>query len=145
MRLIHTEPIPASGRRSGRIAITLAVTLLVVAACSSGGSSTAPSAPAQSQAPASQAPASQAPAAGGSAVAISGFAFQPAAVSVAVGSTVTWTNADSTSHTVTADDDSFKSDTLGKDATFSQTFSTAGTFAYHCAIHPSMKATVTVG
>jgi plastocyanin len=139
MRLIHTEPVHASGRRSGRIAITLAVTLLVVAACSSGGSSTAPSAPA------SQAPASQAPAAGGSAVAISGFAYQPAALSVAVGSTVTWTNADSTSHTVTADDDSFKSDTLGKDATFSQTFSTAGTFAYHCAIHPSMKATVTVG
>ncbi len=57
---------------------------------------------------------------------------------------MSWTNNDSASHTVTADDGSFKSDTLATGATFSQTFAKAGTFAYHCAIHPSMKGTITV-
>ncbi len=75
---------------------------------------------------------------------IQGFSFQPADLTVAVGTTVTWTNKDSAPHTVTADDSSFKSGNLSIDATFSQTFSTAGTFAYHCAIHSSMKGTITV-
>ena len=64
---------------------------------------------------------------------IASFSFQPASLTVSVGTTVTWTNNDSASHTVTADDGSFKSGTLGKGETFSQTFATAGTFAYHCA------------
>jgi plastocyanin len=45
---------------------------------------------------------------------------------------------------VTADDGAFRSDRLGSGATFSQTFAKAGTFAYHCAIHPGMTGTVTV-
>jgi plastocyanin len=45
---------------------------------------------------------------------------------------------------VTADDASFTSDTIAGGATFSHTFDTAGTFAYHCTIHSQMKATVTV-
>ena len=49
-----------------------------------------------------------------------------------------------TAHTVTADDGSFDSKSLASNATFSQTFAKAGTFAYHCAIHPGMKGTVTV-
>jgi plastocyanin len=84
------------------------------------------------------------PAAGGSAVSIANFAFALASMTVAVGTTVTWTNNDSAGHTVTADDGSFKSDALATGATFSQTFATAGTFAYHCAIHSSMKGTITV-
>ena len=75
---------------------------------------------------------------------IKDFSFQPATISVSVGSTVTWTNADTTGHTVTADDGSFDSKSLASNATFSQTFAKAGTFAYHCAIHPGMKGTVTV-
>ena len=75
---------------------------------------------------------------------IANFAFAPASVTVAVGTTVTWTNIDSAGHTVTADDGSFKSGTLGKGGTFSQTFATAGTFTYHCAFHSSMKASITV-
>jgi plastocyanin len=77
-------------------------------------------------------------------VAIANFSFQPATITVPVGTTVTWTNNDSASHTVTADDGSFKSESLGSGATFSQTFATAGTFAYHCAIHSTMKGTVVV-
>jgi len=84
-------------------------------------------------------------AAGAGAVTIKDRSFQPGSISVTVGSTVTWTNADNTAHTVTADDGSFDGGTLAPGATFSQTFTTAGTFAYHCNIHPSMTATVTVG
>ncbi|HEY5436023.1 MAG TPA: plastocyanin/azurin family copper-binding protein [Candidatus Limnocylindrales bacterium] len=75
---------------------------------------------------------------------IANFAFAPASVTVAVGTTVTWTNTDSAGHTVTADDGSFKSDKLGTGTTFSQTFTKAGTFAYHCSIHSSMTGTITV-
>ena len=78
------------------------------------------------------------------AVAISGFAFSPKTITVTVGDTVTWTNSDSTSHTATADDGSFDTGTLGNGATGSATFSTAGTFAYHCAIHSSMTGAITV-
>jgi plastocyanin len=78
------------------------------------------------------------------AVAISGFAFSPKTVTVTVGDTVTWTNSDSTAHTATADDGSFDTGTLGNGATGSATFSTAGTFAYHCKIHAAMTGTITV-
>ncbi len=127
--------------RHTRLAVLTFAVILASAACS-GTSSTAPStAPAAS---ASVAPSAGASAATGTAVSIANFSFMPATITVAVGSTVTWTNNDSTAHTVTADDGSFKSDTLATGATFSQTFATAGTFAYHCSIHTSMKATVTV-
>jgi plastocyanin len=98
----------------------------------------APPVPAPSTGPAASAGA-------GSAVAIKDFSFQPASISVAVGSTVTWTNNDTTGHTVSADEGSFDSGTVAPGATFSQTFDTAGTFTYHCNIHPTMTATITVG
>jgi hypothetical protein len=47
-------------------------------------------------------------------------------------------------HTVTADDGSWGSSTLGQGATYSQVFTSPGTYTYHCAIHPSMKGTVVV-
>lgn len=77
-------------------------------------------------------------------VSISGFAFSPADLTVHVGDTVTWTNADSAVHTVTADDGSFASENLNKGGTFSFTFSKDGTFSYYCANHASMKGTITV-
>jgi plastocyanin len=83
-------------------------------------------------------------AAGKEAVTIKSFAFNPPDIDVKVGQTVTWTNQDGFDHSVVADDGSFKSDPLGQNATFSQTFDTAGTFTYACGIHPSMKAKVVV-
>jgi plastocyanin len=131
--------------RHARLATLILPAMLALAACS-GSSSPAPTAPASSAPPpaASAAPSAPPPDAAGTAVSIASFSFQPAALTVAVGTTVTWTNNDSASHTVTADDGSFKSGTLGKGGTFSQTFATAGTFAYHCAFHSSMTATITV-
>jgi plastocyanin len=58
---------------------------------------------------------------------------------------VTTTNADAATHTWTADDGSWDSGSLANGASSTHTFGSAGTFAYHCAIHPSMKGTVVVG
>jgi plastocyanin len=119
---------------------------LLVAACS-GGATTAPTAAAGT--PAGSAAAGS-PAAGGSAVSIVDFAFNPTTLTVAKGTSVTWTNTGTSGHTVSADDKSFDSDasntnaTLANGATFSHTFDTAGTFAYHCKVHSSMTGTITV-
>ena len=78
------------------------------------------------------------------AVDIAGFAFSPGSVTVTVGDTVTWTNADAQSHTATADDASFDTGTIARNTSKSATFSTAGTFGYHCKIHPQMTGTVVV-
>ena len=78
------------------------------------------------------------------AVDIAGFAFSPPSVTVDVGDTVTWTNADAQGHTATADDASFDTGTIAGGASASETFATAGTFGYHCRIHPAMTATVVV-
>jgi len=115
-----------------------------LAACGGSGASPAASAPASAAGP-SEAASSEAPAAGGGdAVTIQNFAFGPASLSVAPGTTVTWTNSDTAAHTATADDGSFDSSSIAPGATFSQAFDTAGTFAYHCSIHPNMTATIEV-
>jgi plastocyanin len=118
------------------ISLFVVTTLVAVAACSNSGGSVAPSA-ATSQAPA-------APAGGATAVSVKDFAFNPATASVPTGSKVTWTNNDTTAHTVTFDDGSADSGNVAPAATFDHTFTTAGTFAYHCTIHSQMKGTVTV-
>jgi plastocyanin len=85
------------------------------------------------------------PASGGTAVEIKGNAYAPPSLTVPLGSTVTWTNADEAPHTVTsASGSELKSPTLQKGGTFSHMFHSAGTFAYYCAVHPDMKGTVTV-
>ncbi len=78
------------------------------------------------------------------AVTIQNFAFSPASLEVAVGTTVTWTNQNSAPHTATADDGSFDTGQLAQGQSGSVTFDTAGTFAYFCAIHPNMRGTITV-
>jgi len=78
------------------------------------------------------------------AIAIQGFAFSPASLQVDAGTTVTWTNNDNVAHTVTADDGSFDSGPIQPGASFSHTFATAGTVAYHCSIHPFMTAQIVV-
>ncbi|MFB8006772.1 cupredoxin family copper-binding protein [Nocardia sp. NPDC056000] len=82
--------------------------------------------------------------AGPNAVTIDNFAFAPATLTVPVGTTVTWTNRDEEPHNVAASDGGFHSPNLGAGATYTFTFTKAGTFAYICAIHPFMHATVVV-
>jgi plastocyanin len=75
---------------------------------------------------------------------IVGLAFAPSSLTVDNGDTVTWSNGDTVSHTVTADNGTFDTGTIAAGATASVTFSVPGTFAYHCTIHPSMVGTVIV-
>lgn len=76
---------------------------------------------------------------------ISDNAYAPAAVEIASGGEVTWTNNDAVVHTVTfTGDDVASSDQLEEGESFSTTFATPGTYAYVCAVHPEMEATVTV-
>lgn len=81
---------------------------------------------------------------GGTAVGINDFAFSPATLTVPVGATVTWTNHDAEPHTVAASDGSFHSPGMDTDATYTYTFTKAGTFDYICSIHPMMHGTVVV-
>lgn len=92
------------------------------------------------------APATQIAAVATNAVAIDNFAFAPAAITVPVGTTVTWTNHDDEVHTVESSDNPqlFKSAGLDTDDTFSFTFTKPGTYKYFCSIHPRMVGTVVV-
>src|SRR4051794_30997151 len=80
----------------------------------------------------------------GSTVQVVDFAFEPGTLTVPAGTTVTWTNAGSRPHTVTADDGSFDSGRLDPGEQFSQTFDQAGTFTYHCGFHPDMQGSIVV-
>jgi plastocyanin len=116
-----------------------AVVALAAAGCGGGddnGGST-------SSAPASTSSSSSS--GGGLAIKMQNIAFDPKAVTVKVGQKITWTNDDSTDHNVTADSGAdFKSDNIGKGATFEFTPDKAGTIKYECTIHPGMTATITV-
>jgi plastocyanin len=79
----------------------------------------------------------------GNSVSIMNFSFSPNSLTVKVGTKVTWTNHDSVTHTVTANQGAFNSPVL-PGSSFSFTFTKAGTYSYHCMIHPSMMATIVV-
>jgi len=78
------------------------------------------------------------------AVGITNFAFVPAVVTIPLGTVVTWTNMDNVAHTTTSDERGWDSSFLIKGKSFSIQFNKAGTFTYHCDVHPSMKAVVIV-
>src|SRR5215212_7811387 len=78
-------------------------------------------------------------------VSIQDFFFSPANVSVPAGTTVTWVNEGNVPHTVTSDDGQFDSGVLMPGDSYTVMFKGQGTITYHCAIHPSMTGSVTVG
>jgi plastocyanin len=130
--------------------------VLLLAACSSSGATTGPSAAAPSAAaPSAAAPSVGASAAGGAAcsqsadtgqvaVAIKDFAFGPAAISAKVGQVITFTNGDSAPHTATLDDGSCSTGTISPGSSDGLAFSAAGTYPFHCKIHAKMTGTITV-
>jgi plastocyanin len=78
-------------------------------------------------------------------VSMQNIAFVPPTLTVSIGTTVTWTNQDTVSHTTTSDAaPAWDSGILNKGASFSFTFTKAGTFTYHCNVHPTMHGTITV-
>jgi amicyanin len=79
-------------------------------------------------------------------VKIDNFSFGPGTITVAVGTTVTWTNRDDIPHTVVSTDDpkAFKSKVMDTDEKFSYTFTKPGTYSYFCSVHPKMTGKVVV-
>jgi plastocyanin len=77
-------------------------------------------------------------------VQIDQYPFLPQRVTVKAGTTVTWSNDDDDSHTVASSSKLFKSKALDTGDQFSFTFTTPGTYAYICSVHPYMTGTVVV-
>jgi plastocyanin len=136
-----------------RPAVTVAASLLTVfmlAACSSGSGTT--TAPVVTDAPSEPAPSADAPTAGCApssetaavTVEIAGFEFGPAEATASVGDTVSWSNADAAPHTATLDGGECETGNIPAGGAGGLVFNTAGTFAYHCAIHPTMKGSITI-
>ena len=75
---------------------------------------------------------------------IDNFAFTPAALTVTVGTTVTWKNEDDSPHRIGDKDGTFKSAALDTDDTFSHTFAAPGEYPYICTIHPYMVGKIVV-
>ncbi len=84
------------------------------------------------------------PAVNGRDVVIDNFSFAPAALSVPVGATVTWTNHDDVPHNVVSTEQKFKSSVLDTDQKFSRQFNDAGVYKYFCGLHPRMTGQVIV-
>jgi plastocyanin len=73
------------------------------------------------------------------------FDPNPKTVSLADGGDVRWVNGDGTSHQITSDNGAFPASNLIRPGdTYSITLTAAGTYHYHCAIHPNMVGTITV-
>lgn len=132
--------------------VTLAAgAILILAACSSSAATSAPAA-APSAAPSVEASAPPAAgpacvesaAAGEVAVAIKDFTFGPADIQAKVGQTVTFTNGDSAPHTATLDDGTCTTPNIAGGGSDGLLFSAAGTYPFHCNVHPNMKGTITV-
>ena len=128
--------------------VAISGVLIVAAACGSNYSSTTPTAPTSP----TPAPAPTTASSGSSssvsipmgASVLGTSAFAPDDLTVDAGTTVTWTNTDSVAHTSTSDASGWDSGIVAPGGHFSRSFQTAGTFKYHCAIHPGMIGTVTV-
>ena len=105
-----------------RVATVLVAALFAVAASFAAGSASAADAEVQ----------------------IDQFAFVPQRITVKAGTTVTWINEDDAPHTVAASTKLFKSKALDTRDKFSFTFTTPGTYAYFCSLHPHMMGAVVV-
>jgi len=77
-------------------------------------------------------------------VSASDFHFSPATITIDAGDSVTWTNNGPSAHTTTADGGSWDSGNLDVGQSFTHTFTSAGTFAYHCQYHVSLGMVGTV-
>ena len=91
---------------------------------------------------------SPSPAVAGTQISIKGFAFNPNQPSVTKGATITWTNDEGTTHTITSGVPGTPSGKFNQSVdagrTFSFTFTDTGTYEFFCSIHNSMRGAVTV-
>lgn len=77
-------------------------------------------------------------------ISIKDFKFSSDSATINAGMSVVWTNNDDATHKIVENNGLFESGNLAQGESFAYTFASAGTYSYHCSIHPSMKGTVTV-
>jgi plastocyanin len=123
-----------------RLAVAAALAVLAVAC---GSDSSSPSTPSPTPVP-TPGGASSAVSIPAGAEILGNRAFTPDNLEIDAGTTVTWTNTDSVAHTSTSNANGWDSGIIAPGRQFSFTYQTAGTFPYHCAIHPGMVGTVVV-
>ena len=70
--------------------------------------------------------------------------FKMLFIIITANTTITWMNKDGVAHTVTSNTGIFDSGTINTNGIYSHLFSTAGSYPYHCSLHPSMTANITV-
>ena len=121
-----------------RFAVTSAI-LMLAAGC--GGYSAGPGSPTPTPPPVTGGPEITIPR---GAEVLGNRAFSPSPLEVTAGATVTWTNTDTVDHTSTSNAAGWNSGNIAPGRQFSVAFPNAGTFAYHCTIHPGMVGTVVV-
>jgi len=128
-----------------RILATLAGIALVISACSSSGGASAPAPSAAPAASAAGAACAEASGTGTVAASIKDFAFEPSAISAKVGDTVTFSNTGAAMHNVTLDAGGCATPNIQPGKADGLQFTVAGSYPFHCTIHPDMKGTITVG
>ena len=77
-------------------------------------------------------------------ISISGMAFNPSSITISKGTLLTWKNSDPLTHTSTSDTGVWDTGKISPGASKTVVFGTAGTFPYHCTVHPMMMGTITV-
>jgi plastocyanin len=131
-----------------RLAAQITV-LLLAAAAGCGGSSTAPGGSGNNTQP----PPVNTGGSTSTAISVGNNYFDPSTTTIAVGSKVTWTwnscggdgygGQTCVAHSIVFDDGAASGSQ--SDGSWSRTFTTAGTFKYHCAVHgAAMAGTITV-
>ena len=139
-----TAPDHPRSSRTALLAAAAAFAAVALLAACSGSSGYGSSSP---KTTAAGVPAAHTSGTSGSAITIDNFAFSPTPLHVKHATKVTVTNKDSTTHTWTADSGSalmWTSPDLPTGSSYSFTFTKAGTYSYHCKIHPSMTGSVVV-
>ena len=120
---------------SVRVAFIVA-SLVFISACASSSSPTTPSS--------SPSPSGNTVSIVQGASILTTTAFNPNPLTISKGTTVTWMNNDTTTHTSNSDNSTWNSGNITPGGSFNFTFSSTGSFRYHCAIHPGMVGTITV-
>ena len=141
-----------SGQRPGRLVAGLAAGAALLIGCSGTSDDAVPSSPLSPEATATPDEARSetlTETADAATVLVKGFLFQPNAIEVPAGTTVTWENSDQILHTATAGvpdapSDLFDGQMDGAGTSFTHTFDTPGTFVFFCSRHPHMRGEVTV-
>ncbi len=120
-----------------RLAAIFATTLCLTA-CSSYNSMS----PAPSPTPAPAGSTTVTIPSGASAQTTAAFGMNP--LTISAGTTISWLNSDTTTHTSAADGGQWASGNIAPGGRFNFTFASAGQFTYHCQIHPNMTGTIIV-